>query len=86
MEKNKESIWKDIIKEAFQTILGIVVVVGFFMLLNSLIHKSIPVENRDLLTTVIGALIGSFITVVTFHFGSSKGSRSKDKQITKKLS
>jgi hypothetical protein len=62
----------------FQYVLGALVVIGFFILLYMLIKKTIPIENKDLLNLVVGALIGSFATVVGYFFGSSAGSAAKN--------
>jgi hypothetical protein len=66
----------------FQYILGALIVTGFFILLYLLISKNIPEPNKDLLNLVVGALIGSFATVVGYFFGSSSGSAKKDETIS----
>jgi drug/metabolite transporter (DMT)-like permease len=53
------------------------VVIGFFSLLILLIFIAIPETNKDILNLTIGALLGSFATVVQYWFGSSKGSADK---------
>lgn len=68
-------------KDIFQYVLGGLVVLGFFTLLYLLISKSVPEPNKDLLNLVVGALIGSFATVVGYFFGSSSGSAKKDETI-----
>jgi heme O synthase-like polyprenyltransferase len=65
-------------KDNFQYILGALVVAGFFILLMALVYTPIPDKNNDLLSLVVGALIGSFATVVGYFFGSSKGSADKN--------
>ena len=72
------------IKEISLYVLGALIAIGFFALLYILVYKSIPVENKDVLNLVIGALIGSFTTVVSYFFGSSKGSSDKTKLINGK--
>lgn len=67
----------------FQYGLGGLIVIGFFGLLISLVHSQIPDANKDLLNLVVGALIGSFATVVGYFFGSSKGSAEKTELINK---
>lgn len=69
--------WKEVTREVMMILLGIVVVVGFFLLLNNLITNEVPEGNRDLLNIIIGALVGSFITIIAYYFGSSKGSADK---------
>ena len=58
-------------------ILSGVIVVAFFALLYLLIVLTIPEENKDILNIVVGALIGAFTGVVSYHFGSSAGSKEK---------
>lgn len=68
---------KDFIKEGYMYVLGVIIVMGFFLLLYLLVYQQIPVENKDILNIVVGALIGSFTTVVGYFYGSSKGSADK---------
>ena len=68
-------------KDLFQYILGGLIVVGFFALLFLLIMSEIPEINTDLLNLVVGALIGSFASVVGYFFGSSSSSAKKDETI-----
>ena len=66
------------IKDIYQYVLAGVIVFGFFSLLYILIKSEIPTNNRELLSLTIGALIGSFSSVVGYFFGSSAGSSRKD--------
>lgn len=72
-------------KDLFQYILGGLIVVGFFALLFLLIMSEIPEINTDLLNLVVGALIGSFASVVGYFFGSSSSSAKKDETIDSML-
>jgi len=65
-------------KDIFQYTLGGIIVVGFFALLIILVLSGVPDQNKDLLNLVVGALIGSFATVVGYFYGSSKGSAEKN--------
>lgn len=65
-------------KELFQYILAIVIVVGIFVLLGVLIMHEIPETNKDLLNMIVGAFIASFTLVISYFFGSSKGSADKN--------
>jgi hypothetical protein len=69
-------------KDLFQYVLGGLLVVGFFSLLILLVLRVVPAENKDLLNIVVGALIGSFTSVVGYFFGSSAGSAAKEKTIS----
>lgn len=58
--------------------LAVVFVAGFFVLLALMMRTQIPTENRDLLIAMVGTLGGAVMTILTFYFGSSRGSREKD--------
>ena len=62
-------------------ILSGLITVGFFGLLWLLISISIPEQNKEILNIVVGALIGSFSSIVAYFFGSSLGSARKDEII-----
>ncbi len=70
-------------KDIFQYILGALIVIGFFVLLYLLISAEVPERNKDLLNLIVGALIGSFATVVGYFYGSSKGSADKNEMLNK---
>lgn len=72
------------LKDYFQFGLGFIIVGGFFALLYLLVSKEVPSQNSDVLNLVIGALIGSFSTIVGYFFGSSKGSSEKTELLSKK--
>jgi len=68
-------------KDIFMYILGALIVIGFFITLIFLI-KAGTFENT--LNLVVGALIGAFATVVSYFYGSSKGSSDKTEMMNKK--
>ena len=70
-------------KQIFQYFLGFLIVTGIFVLLALLVLSAVPNENMDLLNLVVGALIGSFATVVGYFYGSSAGSARKDEILSK---
>ena len=74
-----------ITKEIYMYVLGAVVVLGIFFLVGVLMFIEMPNSNKDLLNIVIGALIGAFLSVVGYFFGSSKGSADKTDLLNKKL-
>lgn len=63
--------------DKYMYILGATIVLGFFILLGILIFKAIPEPNKDMINLVIGTLLGAFMAVVTYFYGSSKGSKDK---------
>jgi len=69
------------LKEISQYVLAGMVAVGFFVLIILLVKVEIPEANSDVLNLVVGALIGSFTTIVSYFFGSSKGSSDKTKML-----
>lgn len=70
-------------RAVFQYLLGALIVLGFFTLLVVLVERGVPSENKDLLNLTVGALIGSFATVVGYFFGSSAGSAAKNELLKK---
>ena len=69
--------------DVFKYIIGALIIICFFTLLVFLLYKPIPEKNSDLLYLVVGALVGSFTTIVAYHYGSSAGSADKAKTIGK---
>lgn len=60
-------------KSDIQNALGFIIVTGCFILLYMLMYKPIPAENKEIMTTTIGYLLGSALTgVVGFYYGASK--------------
>lgn len=70
-------------KNVFQYVLGGLIVIGFFVLMSMLVYAQVPDQNKDLLNLVVGALIGSFATVVGYFYGSSLGSADKNELFKK---
>jgi hypothetical protein len=69
------------IKNIFKYALGGLIVIGFFTLCISLLKMEVPPVNKDLFNLLVGALIGSFATVVGYFYGSSLGSSEKNKML-----
>ena len=63
---------------------GLVVIVGFFVILGLFIFKPPETENA---TTVLTAMIGILAALVTgiggYYYGSSQGSAEKQEQLNK---
>ena len=62
------------IKDIYMYVLGAIVVAGFFITLAFMISTG---SYKTEVNMIVGALIGAFITVVGFFYGSSKGSADK---------
>ena len=71
-------------KEGYMYALAALIVLAVFTLLYFLVFNSIPESNRDILNLVVGAIIGAFITVVGYFFGSSKSSSDKTQIMSEK--
>ena len=67
--------WKDI----YQYALGALVVIAFVVILILMIFKE-PGDNQ-VLNTMVGAFASGVIMVITYFFGSSKGSSDKNEMI-----
>jgi len=67
----------------FRYILAIFITIGFFALLIFLVRWSIPLENKELLYIVVGALIGAFGTIINYEWGTSRSSSEKNDLIAK---
>lgn len=65
-------------KEIYMYLLATVIIIGFFTTLVSMIRSG---EYKTEVNMIVGALIGAFITVVGFFFGSSKSSTDKTDMI-----
>jgi len=63
-------------------ILATVIVVGFFALIGLLMWRSMPEGSNDIAFMLFGALVASFTSVVSYFFGSSKGSADKNKLLS----
>lgn len=68
-------------KDIFQYVFGAIIALCFFLLVVALTFKVIPDGNKSVLELVVGALIGSFTTVVGYFFGSSRGSAEKSEML-----
>lgn len=60
-----------------KTVIGISVMLIYYMIVRSLIIASIPTENREAIIHVLGTLDGVISMLVGYYFGSSKGSQEK---------
>jgi len=67
-------------KEIYMYALGAIVVIGFFATLIFMIWKG---KYESEVNMIVGALIGAFITVTGYFYGSSKGSADKTELLNK---
>jgi hypothetical protein len=66
----------------FMFVLGGLVALAFFGTIGILIFVEVPQVNKDLLNIAIGAEIAAFTMIVSYFYGSSKGSADKTKLIS----
>lgn len=72
------------LKEIYQYALGALIVIGFFVILIVVFRSSMPTDNKEIGFMVIGALVAKFGDVVSYFYGSSKGSADKNELIRDK--
>jgi hypothetical protein len=65
------------VRDKIPAVLAIAVTGGFFGLLALLIFHAIPVESREVLSVMTGALGTAWVSIVSYYFGSSSGSAAK---------
>lgn len=70
----EKSLWQQI----FQYCLAGIVAVGVYWITYLLIFREAPETNKDALLIVLGVLAAGFTQVISYFFGSSKGSHDKD--------
>ena len=71
-------------KELYMYVLGGVIAVGFFGVLIVLLTVELPLPNKDMLLIMLGILGAKFSDVVSYFYGSSKGSADKTKMLNDK--
>jgi len=70
-------------KDIFMYGLGALIVCGFFGVVILLMFIRMPEPNEKVLYMVLGGLIVQFGNVVTYFYGSSKGSADKNEMLKK---
>lgn len=61
-----------------------VLVVGFFVLVGTLIFKELPKDSNGVIFMLFGSLSAGFGAVTQYFFGSSRGSDTKTQMLVKK--
>lgn len=70
-------------KDVIQYIFAGIIMTLLFALVALLIFKNIPSENKDVLNIGIGVVFGWGSLIVSYFFGSSKGSADKNELMNK---
>lgn len=65
---------KKISKSDIRNILAVVITLGAFFMLYQMLYKPIPNENKDIVLTSVGFVLGGLVSgVAGYYFGASKG-------------
>lgn len=64
--------WRKITKADIRNTLTMVWVVLSFIFLFKLLNKPIPAENKDVVNTVAGVIIGQVVVILGYYFTQSK--------------
>jgi hypothetical protein len=74
----EKKIWQHVLQYTFAAILAF----GLFGVSYLLINNPVPESSRDALLILLGVLASAFTQVVSYFFGSSKGSSDKNEIIS----
>lgn len=67
--------------DLMKTITGLIILFIFSVLVYKLITTELPERNREVVVHVLGIIEGAVMAIVTFYYGSSKGSQQKQEII-----
>ena len=70
-------------KETFMYVLGALIMLLCFTLFIAIVYKAVPAENEKLIYMAAGVVFGWGTSIVTYFYGSSKGSADKTEALTK---
>src|SRR5262245_46983608 len=65
------------IRDKMPAVLAIGTTIGFFGILIMMTFRVVPPETREAVLIMLGSLGSAWISVITYYFGSSAGSRAK---------
>lgn len=70
---------KKVTKSDIRNILAVITVLGAFFLLYQMLYKPIPSDNKDIVLTSVGFVLGGLVSgVAGYYFGASKGETKKE--------
>lgn len=64
--------------DKMQIFVGVAIILAFFTSLILIGFKEIPARNEHIMINALGILEGGILSVITYYYGSSMGSRLKD--------
>ncbi|MEI6683434.1 MAG: hypothetical protein WCO44_12430 [Bacteroidota bacterium] len=76
---------KNIVSEVFFYAVGLVILVGFFLLSTFLMTHLIPEGNRDMIKDVLATLRDALMIIIGYFYGTSKSSADKNAIFDKQL-
>ena len=72
-------------RDVFMYVLGALIVLAFFAVVVILLVVEMPKTNENMLYILLGTLVAKFGDVVSYFYGSSKGSSDKTEIMEKRL-
>jgi len=71
-------------REIAHYVIGLLVILGVIFIVKHLFKAEVPAGNKDAAMMTIGAVLGWGGAVVSYYFGSSKGSSDKTEAMSEK--
>lgn len=66
------------VRDKIPAVLAILLTVGFFSVLSAMMFLPIETDARPIIDVLLGALGTAWISCITYYFGSSHGSQTKN--------
>lgn len=72
-------------KITFKHVFAVIMVFYFGVIIYSLAFRAIPEANREIFVHLLGILEGVIVTIGSYYYGSSSGSKAKTEIIEEEL-
>lgn len=69
--------------DIMKTVTGLIILAVFCYLVSKIVTQELPETNREIVIHVLGIIEGAVMAIVTYYFGSSKGSQHKQEILDK---
>lgn len=69
--------------DIMKTVTGIIILFIFSYLVWAIVKRELPEANREIVIHVLGIIEGAVMAIVTYYYGSSKGSQHKQEILDK---